>query len=97
MDIRKGVANFDIWDEEHLFYNKHFSLKQHQDRTIPITPHFQQIGLFTFSQFLKEKTQARMKQTFDQGAVTLWDNISINPLAGKEDVLFNQYSAIFAH
>ena len=94
MDIRKGIANIDLWDEEHLFYNKHFSLKQQQGKTISITPHFKRLGLFTFSQFLEEKTQARMKQGFDQRAVTLWDNISINPLAGKDDALFTHDSTI---
>ena len=35
-----------------------------------------------------------MKQAFDQRAVMLWYNISINSLAGKDDVLFTHSSAI---
>ena len=51
MDIQKGIANIDSWDDEHLFYNKHFTLKQDEEKTLSVTPHFERFGLFKFSQF----------------------------------------------
>ena len=94
MDLRKGIADIDHWDEEHLFYNKLFTLKHDQDKTLSITAHFEKLGLYTFAQFLNEKTQARMNHAFDQRAVTLWDNIFMNPNAGKEDVILTHNSTI---
>ena len=94
MDIHKGIANIDTWDEEHLFYNKHFTLRQDQSRTLSITSHFEQLGLFKFSQFLEEKTKSRTNKDFDQRAVTLWDYISINPHARQDDVLLTHSSTI---
>ena len=94
MDIQKGIANIDSWDDEHLFYNKHFTLKQDEEKTLSVTPHFERLGLFKFSQFLEEKAKARMNQVSDHRAVTLWDNVRINPHAGQDDILLTHNSTI---
>ena len=95
MDLKKGIPDIDHWDEEHLFYNKHFTLKHDQDKTLSITPHFERSGLYTFVQFLNEKVQERRNQVFDQKAVTLWDNIFMNPYVEKEDTLQTNDGTIF--
>ena len=39
MDIQKGIANIDRWDDEHIFYNILFARKTEQDKTLSITKH----------------------------------------------------------
>ena len=87
MEIQKGIADIDQWDGEHIFFNKFFTLRHDQQKSLSITTHFEQLGLFTFAQFLNEKAKERMGIAFDRKAVTLWDDIYMNPHALKDDTL----------
>ena len=87
MDIKKGISSIDQWDDEHIFYNRLFGHKAEIDKTLSITKHFEQLGVFTFAQILNEKVQERMGLPFDQPALTLWNNIYIDPNAFREDTL----------
>ena len=86
LDTSKGISNVNQWDNEHLFYNKLFSLKN-ENRPLHITKYFQEAGLYKFGQFLDEKAKHIRNQPSNAKAVSLWDNIVLNPFAKKEDTL----------
>ena len=87
LEITKGVPNVAQWDKEHLFYNTLFSLKNAQDRVIPISRYFEQGNLFTFGQFLEEKTKQAREQRYDRKAVALCDQVALKVPVQKEDFL----------
>ena len=87
LEISKGVPNVAQWDKEHLFYNSLFSLKSARDRAIPITRYFERSNLFTFGQFLDEKTKQAREQQYDRKAVALCDQVALKVPVKKEDFL----------
>ena len=98
LDVKKGISSVHEWDNEHLFYNKFFSLKN-ENKPLSITTHFQQVGLYKFGQFLDEKAKNVRNQPSNAKAVTLCDNLILHPYAKKENTLiFNNGDEIkFTH
>ncbi len=86
LDISKGIADVDLWDNEHLFYNKYFLVKD-IDKTFKVTKYFETMEIFTFGQFLEEKVKEIRNQPFNRKAVSLYSDIVISPFAKKEDTL----------
>ena len=87
LNITKGVPNVAQWDKEHLFYNSLFSLKTNPDQTISINRYFEDRNLFTFGQFLDEKTKQARDQQYDRRAVALCDQVALKVPVNKDDLL----------
>ena len=87
LEITKGVTSVDQWDKEHLFYNSLFSLKSDRERAIPINPYFERGNLFTFGQFLDEKTKQARDQQYDRRVVALCDQVALKIPVNKDDML----------
>ena len=87
LEITKGVPNVAQWDKEHLFYNSLFSLNNDRDRAIPISRYFERANLFTFGQYLDEKTKQARGQQYDRKAVALCDQVALKVPVKKEDFL----------
>ena len=86
LDIKKGISQVSKWNNEHIFYNKLFSLKN-KNKVIHIIPYFQNAHLYTLDQFMEEKMKEVREQPYDRRAVSLYDKIVLNPYAKKKDLL----------
>ena len=75
IDRRKGVANVQDWDAEHLFYNPLIVGKT--GKTITETEYFRRNGINKLGQLLEEKSKESRNLPFDKVLVKVANNIKL--------------------
>ena len=72
-DRRKGIANVEDWDAEHLFYNPLIVGKT--GKTIKETEYFRRNGINKLGQLLEEKSKESRNLPFDKVLVKVVNDI----------------------
>ena len=85
LELRKGVPEVRLWDEEHIFYNPLFKLEN--GKTLAITKHCENKGVFKLDHLLEEKAKESRNLPFDKVLTKLFDKIILSTEVRKEDIM----------
>ena len=70
---KKGIADIDKWDTEHIFYNP--LLVNENDKPFVLTKYFDDRKLYTLGQIFEENDKRRTHLPYDKALVKLFGNV----------------------
>ena len=85
-NLKKGIENINLWDEENIFYNP--LIMNATGQTIKETNYFSIKGIYKLGQLLGERGKEARNQPFDNRATALLNNIILDTNVKKEDTFF---------
>ena len=71
---RKGIANIENWDIEHVFYNP-LLVNKESGKTFTLTKYFDDKSIYTLGHFFDENGNKRLNLPYDRSSVNLYQKL----------------------
>jgi len=85
LEIKKGIKNLQLWDNEHIFYNPLFTTAN--GKVLTLTKFCEKNNIYQYEQLIEEKRKEMAKLPYNKVLTKLLDKILVNTSVRKEDIL----------